>query len=168
MDRILPQGTELFVLLPKADTPAEFEVVKVDCAISVDFGEDQRDDHKDTCLEERDSHTFVPGLNTPGESKVTVRIDPQNPGHVRLHWLSDSQQRLLWALGWSDGTAPATAAAGGGMNFELPKTRTWNVFMGHIKQFGFTGFEMGGDPIQGDITIKRSSKPTWVVKDPAP
>lgn len=78
MDRILPQGTELFVLVPKAATPAEFEVVKVDCAISFDPGEDARDDLDDTCLEERDDHSTLPGLNTPGEAKVTVRINPQN------------------------------------------------------------------------------------------
>lgn len=168
MERILPQGTELYALLPKEGTPAEFEVVKVDCAVSIDFGEDTRDDLDDTCLEERDNHSTVPGLNTPGESKVTVRINPQNPGHVRLHQLSDTGERLQWALGWSDGNEPPTLKSGGTKEFELPTTRTWNVFQGHIKQFNFVGFEVGGEPVQGDITIKRSTKPAWIVKVPTP
>ncbi|NIF85249.1 hypothetical protein F3J24_17190 [Comamonas sp. Tr-654] len=168
MDRILPQGSELFALVPKEDAPTEFEVIKVDCAISVDFGEDERDDLEDTCLEERDNHTTIPGLNTPGESAVTVRINPQNPGHVRLYQLSDTGERLLWALGWSDGTAPAAPKSGSTMEFELPTTRTWNVFQGHIKRFNFAGFEVGGEPIQGAITIKRATKPVWVVKVPTP
>lgn len=168
MERILPQGTELFALVSKAATPAEYEVVKVDCAISFDPGEDARDDLTDTCLEERDNHSTLPGLNTPGEAKVAVRINPQNPGHVRLHQLSDTGERIQWALAWSDGKEPATLKAGGTQEFELPKTRTWNVFQGHIKQFNFVGFEVGGEPIQGDITIKRSTKLAWIVKEPAP
>ncbi|KGG82448.1 major tail subunit [Comamonas thiooxydans] len=163
---MLPQGTELFALVPSTDGTTS-EVIKVDCAVSIDVGEDSRDDHEDTCLEERESHTFVPGLNTPGETSVTVRIDPSNPGHVRLEQFADSPQRLKWALGWSDGKEAAEVTAGPPADFELPKTRTWNVWDGHIKAFNFTGFEVGGDPVQGAITIKRSSKARWIVKTQA-
>lgn len=164
MGRILPQGTELFALAPTEADPLKYEVIKVDCAISVDFGEDNRDDHEDTCLEERDDHTYIPGLNTPGETAVTVRIDPKNAGHVRLEQFSDRPDRLLWALGWSDGIAPAAKAPSDAFDFVLPTTRTWNVFNGYIKRFSFAGFEVGGDPVQGVIGIKRSSKPRWIVK----
>lgn len=164
MGRILPQGTQLYALAPTAADPAKYEVIKIDCAISTDMGEDTRDDHEDTCLEELNDHTFIPGLNTPGDASITVRIDPANPGHVRLEQFSDQPARLLWALGWSDGMQDAKGKTGGGFEFDLPPTRTWNVWTGHIKGFKFDGFEVGGDPIQGVITIKRSSKSRWIVK----
>jgi len=168
MAKILPQGTQLYALAPKEDTPGTFELLKVPCAVSIDFGEDSRDEHEDTCLEELESHTFLPGLNTPGTSTFAVRVDPESDVHVRLEQLNDSGQRFMWAVGWSDGfDIDPTPLADKPGEFDLPKTRTWNIFLGHIAGFNITGFEVAGDPLQASISIKRSSKPRWVVKTEA-
>lgn len=165
MAKILPQGTQLYALAPTVDNPAVFEVLKVPCAVSIDFGEDSRDEHEDTCLEDLESHTFLPGLNTPGTSTFSVRVDPQSPAHVRLDQLNDSGRRFMWAIGWSDGFGiDPTQDADEPGQFDLPATRTWNVFLGHITGFNITGFEVAGEPLQAAVSIKRSSKPRWVIK----
>lgn len=167
MSKILPQGTELFVLAPSEDTPGDFDLLKVPFLVSVDFGEDSRDEHEDTDLDEQDSRTFMAGLNNPGTTTFVVRIDPSSPVHTRLDALNGSQVRMNWVLGWSDGKAPPTEKSSAKGSFELPETRSWNKFSGHITGFNFSGFEAGGGPVQGSISIKRSSRTIWVVKAPA-
>ena len=164
MAKILPQGTQLYCLAPKADATG-FDLIKIPCVVSVDVGEDARDEHEDTCLEETESHTFMPGLNTPGTTSFSVRIDPASTAHVRLNQLSDTNTRLHWALGWSDGVDvdPAEMVANSG-EFTLPSQRTWNTFVGHVAGFNFSGFELAGEPLQATINIKRSTKVRWVVK----
>lgn len=167
MAKILPQGTQLYCLAPK-NGAVGFDLLTIPCVVSVDVGEDSRDEHEDTCLEETESHTFLPGLNTPGTTTFTVRIDPASTAHVRLNQLNDTQTRFQWALGWSDGVdvAPTEHATNKG-EFVLPTTRTWCTWLGHVAGFNFSGFEVAGDPIQGSVSIKRSSKVNWVVKNAA-
>lgn len=164
MAKILPQGTQLYCLAPKSSGTG-FDLLKIPCVVSVDVGEDTRDEHEDTCLEETESHTYLPGLNTPGSTTFAVRVDPSSPAHLRLNQLNDTQTRFQWALGWSDGVDidPTEDIANPG-EFTLPATRTWNTFTGHVTGFNFTGFEIAGEPLQASVSIKRSSKVRWVVK----
>lgn len=167
MAKILPQGTQLYCLAPNADASG-FDLLKIPCVVSIDVGEDSRDEHEDTCLEETESHTFLPGLNTPGTTIFSVRIDPASTAHVRLNQLNDTQTRFQWAMGWSDGVDvdPADNVGTPG-TFTLPAERTWCTWVGHVAGFNFSGFEVAGDPIQGSVSIKRSSKVNWVVKSAA-
>lgn len=164
---MLPQGTQLYVLAPKDAGAAE--VIKISCALTVDTGEDERAEHEDTCLEEMESTSTFPGLITPGDATFTVRIDPADPSHVKLWELFKARTRVLWAMGWGDGvdidpTDPAAADA----DWDLPATRTWSTWRGHISGMNFTGFEAGGAPVQGSIKIKRSTATEWLVKGRTP
>lgn len=167
MAKILPQGTQLYCLAPK-NGAVGFDLLTIPCVVSVEVGEDARDEHEDTCLEETENHTFLPGLNTPGTTSFTVRIDPASTAHVRLNQLNDTQTRFQWALGWSDGVDvdPAENVGTPG-EFTLPSGRTWCTWVGHVAGFNFSGFEVAGDPIQASVSIKRSSKVNWVVKTAA-
>lgn len=160
---ILPQGTQLYVLVPKDAGAAE--VIKIDCALTIDTGEDELAEHEDTCLEEMESTSTFPGLTTPGDATFTVRINPANPGHVKLWALFKARTRVLWAMGWGDGVdVDPTAPAAAGEDWVLPLTRTWSTWRGHISAMNFTGFEAGGAPVQGSIKIKRSTATEWLVK----
>lgn len=159
----LPKGVQLFALAPKK-SGGGFEVLKVDCALTVDLGEDQRDEHDDTCLEETEAHSTLPGLLTPGEVSFTIKIDAANASHGRLDEL-DGGPRMSWALGWDDGIdIPPAAPAAQAADWELPNTRTWQTWQGHISAFNVTGFEVGGAPLQGSIKIKRATKAIWLRK----
>lgn len=160
---MLPQGTQLYALVPKEAGAAE--VIKVACALSIDTGEDARDEHDDTCLDEMEAKSTVPGLVTPGDATFTVRIDPADASHVKLWALYKLRTKVSWAMGWGDGvdvdpTAPAQADA----DWELSLDRTWSTWRGHISGMNFTGFESGGAPVQGSIKIKRSTAAEWLVK----
>lgn len=164
---MLPQGTQIYLLAPKDAGAAE--VIKISCALTVDTGEDERAEHEDTCLEEMESTSTFPGLITPGDATFTVRIDPADPSHVKLWALFKARTRVLWAMGWGDGvdidpTAPAAADA----DWDLPETRTWSTWRGHISGMNFTGFEAGGAPVQGSIKIKRATATEWLVKGRTP
>ena len=164
---MLPQGTQLYALMPKDAGAAE--VIKVACALTVDTGEDERDEHDDTCLEEMESKSTFPGLITPGDATFTVRIDPADPSHVKLWSLYKARTKVLWAMGWGDGVdIDPTGPAAANEDWELPETRTWSTWRGHISGMNFTGFEAGGAPVQGSVKIKRSTAAEWLVKGRAP
>lgn len=160
---MLPQGTQLYVLAPKDAGAAE--VIKITCALTVDIGEDERAEHDDTCLEEMEATSTFPGLMTLGDTSFTVRIDPADPGHVKLWALFKARTRVLWAMGWGDGVdVDPTAPAAANVDWDLPLTRTWSTWRGHISGMNFTGFEAAGAPVQGSIKIKKSTAAEWLVK----
>lgn len=160
---ILPQGTQLYVLVPKDAGPAE--VIKIDCALTIDTGEDELAEHEDTCLEEMEATSTFPGLLTLGDATFTVRINPADPGHVKLWALFKARTRVLWAMGWGDGVdVDPTAPAAVNEDWDLPLTRTWSTWRGHISGMNFTGFEAGGAPVQGSIKIKKTTAAEWLVK----
>lgn len=158
---VMTQGTEIFALAPKAGTPGEFEVLRVACPTAFDPGSESADDIDDTCLDERDTRSILPGLSSPGEATLTINTDPSTASHVRLHQLKKDKVMLLWAVGWSDGVALPTVAASAD-DFTLPTARTWNIFRGTLATFPFA-FE-SNSVVQSAMTIKRSGPLEWVVK----
>lgn len=155
---ILSQGTEVFVLAPKKDDPTKLEVITIDDATEFDPGADSADDIETTPLSARKSRTYLPGLETPAEATLTINVDPRVATHLRLYQLQNVP--MLWAVGWSDGVELPTVGADG--TLELPKSRTWFTFGGHIKTFPFN-FE-GNSVVKTAITIKRSGESKWTEK----
>lgn len=160
---VLTQGTEIFLLAPTAADPSVFEVLKVACPTAFDPGSESADDIDDTCLDERDTRSIRAGLTSPGEASATINTDPKMASHFRLFELKQSKQKLLWAVGWSDGgPAIVPTVAVGEEDFELPNTRTWLIFRGTLATFPFA-FE-SNSVVQSAMTIKRSGPLQWVRK----
>lgn len=106
------QGTQLYVLGPSQANPAECEIVRVVCAQTIEPGADSRDQIETTCLEEKDTRTYKPGLNTPGQGSVTIQFDPKEPSHMRLWQWDKSRATLKFAVAMSDSeSAPMLARA---------------------------------------------------------
>lgn len=158
---VLTQGTEIYVLVPKAGTPAEFEVLAINSCITFNPGEESASDIDVTPLSERDTVHNLAGLITPGEAALGLNANPADPVHVRLYGLK--RVPLKWAMGWSDGTAAPTVDAGND-GFELPTTRTFNVFEGSIATFPFQ--VEGNSVVKTTIGIKRKGAMTWNRKAP--
>ena len=153
---VLTQGTEVFVLVPKEDTPTEREVLTVNSCITFNPGDESASDIDVTPLSERDTTHNMAGLITPGEASLGLNADPADPVHIRLYGLK--RVPLMWAMGWSDGTAAPTVNADG-TGFELPPSRTFNVFEGSIATFPFQ--VEGNSVVKTSISIKRKGAMAW-------
>ena len=78
---VLTQGTQVWI---EHGDPAAPTLTKMDCIKSLNLGDDSMSDIDDTCLEETDTKTSQPGLNTPGEGEVLINTDPLNASHMKL------------------------------------------------------------------------------------
>ena len=158
---VLTQGTEIYVLVPNVGSPAELVVLSINRCITFIPGDDSASDIDVTPLAERDTTHNLPGLITPGEASLGLNANPADPVHVRLFGLK--REPLKWAMGWSDGTAAPTVNATND-GFELPATRTFNVFEGAIATFPFQ--VEGNSVVKTSITIKRKGAMAWNRKAP--
>lgn len=111
---ILSQGTQIYALVPPLTGTGPKTVLAIECATAFSPGGSPADQIEDTCLEDT-SRRYKKGLRTPGQASLTVNADPNNASHIRLHQLSetDGDTTIQWAVGWSDGKAAPTVAAGG-------------------------------------------------------
>lgn len=98
----LTQGTHLYFLNTSGETP---EVVKVDCATSLNPGSDPIGEIDDTCLESNEME-YLAGMRNPGSATVGLRPDGDYDSHITMWNLSrmDPSPKMDWAVGWSDGT----------------------------------------------------------------
>lgn len=154
---VLTQGTHIFFI-----DPADDSVVQVLGATAFNPGGSPSDQIDDTALEDFD-RKFKKGMRTPGQASLTVNADPSIASHVRLHELSESndqtQQVIKWVVGWSDGTAAPTVAAG---EFVLPTTRTWFEFEGYVADFPLD-FALNS-VVTSQVSIQRSGGSAWTKK----
>lgn len=166
---VLTQGTQVF-MLDKTSPAGTATVREVECATSFSPGGNPADSIEDTCLKDK-TRSYRKGLRTPGQASLTVNADPANASHVRLYELSESDEdtKQKWAIGWSDGpededgepTALPTVNAAG-TDFDLPTTRTWFVFEGHVSDFPFDF--AANTVVSTAATIQRSGRGVWIPK----
>jgi hypothetical protein len=124
----LTQGTQIYFI-----DPADDSIVEVTGVTTFNPGGAPADQIETTSLTDG-VKTFMRGLRTPGQASMEINADPTNASHIRLHELAndDTVDFLSWAIGWSDGTAPATNESS---LFDLPASRTWFTFDGYISDF---------------------------------
>jgi hypothetical protein len=162
------QGSALYVLMPildsNGDPTASREVVKVDCVLNVNTGGNPADQIETTCLEAT-SRTYIKGLRTPGQSTFNIDADPEKESHHRLYEASESDDEaydeLMFAYGWSDGTAAPTATmdSNGDYDFVLPDTRSFVKFAGYVSDFPFDA--QGNSVVKTAVTVQRSGRGHW-------
>lgn len=163
---VLTQGTEIFAMVPTVADPTIFEILRVACPTSFSPGDESSDDIDDTCLDETDTRSNIPGLITPGEASLEINTDPSTASHVRLFQLKKNREKLSWFIGWSDGKSQPAIDAEEDLGFTLPSDRTWLVFKGAIGTFPFA-FETNS-VVKSAMTIKRSGALEWVRKSTTP
>lgn len=160
---MLTQGTQVYALVPSANTPGDFEILEVQCATAFNPGGAPAGQIDDTCLDETEAQRFLRGLRAPGQATLTIRADSRNDSHIRLHELAEGNENqiLKWAIGWSDGKGVEPTIDTGG-NMDLPPTRTWFVFEGYVSDFPFDF--AANTTVTSAITIQRSGPAQWLRK----
>lgn len=156
------QGTMVYVIAPTTGDPTVNEVLEIACPTGMQLGSDTRSDIQTTCLSATESETSVAGLSKPGSASMPLDADPAKPSHVRLKALEESGAKLLWAVGWADGTGVPTLAVDG-INFAtLSTSRSWSIFSGYVSDFPF---DIGlNSVVKSAVTIQRTSKVKWIPK----
>ncbi|MAD75162.1 MAG: phage tail protein [Rheinheimera sp.] len=159
---VLTQGTHIFFI----DPAGAGTVVQVKRATQFNPGGNPASQIDESALEDLDAQ-FRKGFRTPGQASMTINADPAEPSHIRLHELSESndqtQEKLKWVVGWSDGTDLPTVTDG---EFVLPTTRTWFKFTGYVSDFPFD-FALN-TIVTTAVSIQRSGGSQWVKKVPTP
>jgi len=165
------QLSDIYVLVRKLDpatglpkTPKELEVMAIGCPTTFSPGGNPADQIEITCLNDS-TRRYMPGLRTPGQATMTLLADPADPTHIRLFKLSetdDSEDKdLVFAVGWSDGTAAPTVSSSGD-DLNCPNTRTWFVFRGYISDFPFDFAQ--NTAVSTQMTIQRTGAAQWITK----
>ena len=156
---VLTQGTQVWIEHGDSAAPT---LTKMNCITSISLGDDSVSDIDDTCLEETDTKTSQPGLNTPGDGEIVIKTDPLNASHMKLLQLAESREPVKVYIGWSDGTAAPTLKA---TVVTLPTTRTFTTFNAILRVSSPT-FEPDS-LVEHKVAMKRQSKVTTIYKLPA-
>lgn len=156
---VLTQGTQVWIEHGDSTAPT---LTKMDCITSISLGDDSVSDIDDTCLEETDTKTSQPGLNTPGEGEIVIKTDPLNASHMKLLQLAENREPVKVYIGWSDGTTAPTLATD---TVTLPTTRTFSAFDAVLRVSSPT-FE-ADSLVEHKVAMKRQSKVTTIYKLPA-
>ena len=155
---VLTQGTNVWIM--SGDSAPI--LTKMDCITSISLGDDSVSDIDDTCLEETDTKTSQPGLNTPGDGEIVIKTDPLNASHMKLLQLAENREPVKVYIGWSDGTTTPTLNA---TKVTLPTTRTFTTFNAILRVSSPT-FE-ADSLVEHKVAMKRQSKVTTIYKLPA-
>lgn len=156
---VLTQGTQVWIEHGDSAAPT---LTKMDCITSIGLGDDSVSDIDDTCLEETDTKTSQPGLNTPGDGELAIKTDPLNASHMKLLQLAENREPVKVYIGWSDGTTAPTLAT---KTVTLPTTRTFSTFNAILRASSPT-FEPDS-LVEHKVAMKRQSKVTTIYKLPA-
>lgn len=149
---IKTQGTRLWVI-----DPADDSVLQVGCITSLDGIDTTNEQIETTCLSDL-ARTYQAGLSTPGTASFGINTDGADASHVRMHELKVAGTTLLWAVGWSDGSAAPTVDSGG--TFDLGTSRTWLRFEGFMTNYPFSFAQ--NSVVQSDISIQISGEPQFI------
>ena len=156
---VLTQGTQVWIEHGDSAAPT---LTKMDCITSISLGDDSVSDIDDTCLEETNTKTSQPGLNTPGEGEIVIKTDPLNASHMKLLQLAENREPVKVYIGWSDGTTAPTLNA---TKVTLPTKRTFTTFNAILRVSSPT-FE-ADSLVEHKVAMKRQSKVTTIYKLPA-
>ena len=151
---IKTQGTYLYAV-----DPADDSVIDVACITSIDGIDTTNEQIETTCLQ-ASAREYLAGLATPGQASFGLNFDPSEATHIRMHELKVAGTTLKWAIGFSDGTAAATADTAG--NFQADTTRSWIHFDGFMTSFPFSFAQNA--VVQGTVNIQISGEPVLTAK----
>ncbi|MCK5444684.1 MAG: hypothetical protein KAI73_03620 [Rhodospirillaceae bacterium] len=151
---IKTQGTYLYTIDP--DTEA---LIQVACVTSLEGIDNTNESIDVTCLEDL-AKQFTSGQSSPGQASFGLNFDADEASHTRLHQLKVEGTTLPWAVGFSDGVAPAAVDSGG--TFDLATSRSWIRFLGFMVNFPFSFPQ--NSVIQSTVGIQISGEPEIFAK----
>lgn len=137
------------------------EITQLICVTSIDLGSDSTSKIETTCLEEKSSKSYIPGLSDPGDGSLSIKLDLKNASHLKLIQWAQDRKELEFYIGASDGSAPPTVAVDA---VTLPATRS---FWGYKAALTPAVPTFEADSIVGyQFTMQRSTGVTLTPKTP--
>lgn len=137
------------------------EITQLICVTSIDLGSDSTSKIETTCLEEKSSKSYIPGLSDPGDGSLSIKLDLKNSSHLKLIQWAEDRKDLEFYIGASDGSALPTVASDA---VTLPPTRSFWTYKAALTPAVPT-FE--ADSIVGyQFTMQRSTGVTLTPKTP--
>lgn len=155
---IKTQGTDLYFI-----DPEDGSVVEIACTTSIDSaGATRAVFTVPPCLSDTTgAASKSPGELTPATLTFGLNADPTEESHLRLHeLLVEGTENVVFALGWSDGTADPTANSAG--TFVTPTTRTWLTFSGFVSAFPFNF--AANAVVATTVSIELDAPEVWTAK----
>lgn len=137
------------------------EITQLICVTSIDLGSDSTSKIETTCLEEKSSKSYIPGLSDPGDGSLSIKLDLKNSSHLKLIQWAEDRKDLEFYIGASDGSALPTVTVDA---VTLPPTRSFWTYKAALTPAVPT-FE--ADSIVGyQFTMQRSTGVTLTPKTP--
>ena len=59
------------------------EITQLVCVTSIDLGSDSTSKIETTCLEEKSSKSYIPGLSDPGDGSLSIKLDLKNSSPLK-------------------------------------------------------------------------------------
>ena len=144
------EGTEVWFYDPENPTDG---AVKLGCVTNIDGLGGARSQIDTSCFSDTDD-TFVAGRGSPGQVTIDLNYSESdaNEYHAKLEAARDAGNTLVWAIGFSNGTAAPTVTSAESLEFAA--TRSGRVFNGYIADVAFTIGD--NDIIRTSLSIQRS------------
>lgn len=149
MTALKTQGTNLFFI----DSGS---VKTVTCPTGITGLGGARDQIEATCLNATDDKSYVGGLGNPGQVTVPIIFDPKATDHQLFTTLKASGVDVLWAIGFSDGTAVPTIVSA---DWSFASTRTYADFIAYIADFNID--VATNEVVRATLTLQRSGGVAW-------
>lgn len=120
---IKSQGTEVYAVVGST-------VTLLTCLTTIDLGSDSTNRIETTCLDERESKTYVAGLTDTAEASLGFNLDTVNSSHLNLiAWAQSKKEDIMFYIGASDGAGAITVS---GSTVTKPTKRSWWEFKGGL------------------------------------
>ncbi len=101
MAELRVQGTNVFAF-------DGTDITQLVCVTGIDLGSDSTSKIETTCLEEKKSKSYLPGLSDPGDGSISIKLDPKNESHLKLIEWAEDRKELEFFIGASDSIEPPT------------------------------------------------------------
>lgn len=95
---------------------------RLNCLKTFDPGAGSTGKIDDTCLDEPDTKSSIPGLEDPGEGSLGFDIDDTNPSHLKIIQWAESKKELQIVVAASSGTGEPTIETD---TLVFPQTRSF-------------------------------------------
>lgn len=102
------------------------KITRMQCLKTFDPGSDSTTKIDDTCLDEPDTKSSVPGLSDPGDGSLGFDIDTKNPSHLEIVEWANKKKSMTIIVGSPGEDTDVPIVEDGVLIF--PKTRSWWVF----------------------------------------
>lgn len=136
-------------------------ITRMGCLKTFDPGSDSTGKMEDTCLDEKDTKSYLPGLSDPGEGSLGFDINLKNPSHIKIiNWATEKKE-LQIIVGSSGSEIEPTVEDG---KVLLPATRTWWTFDASLTT---PVWKFEADTLVNcTVTMQRKTKTTFTPETP--